>query len=403
MVHVTDSAEIEEILKSSSFIQVASRVGHSQLIPGALSTLDGLEHSQRRRIESKLFRPDRIEYYRQAALLPSMAAAMDELRSLKDASGVVRTDLVPLTWRMAQAIPAVLAGIDGAGDAAGAATLTTYVKDIAAAVTIGWQVGDHEEILRRGLEARAALRRDFFDSSVARRRNLLAEVRAGRRAAGDVPRDLISLLLQNLRPDEDAGTILAETMMFLMASITTTAGAFPHFIVRLLDWMADHPEYRPELVNQDFIQRAVNESLRFFVASPARLREAREDCLLASTGRRVTAGAKFALWFVPANMEAATFGPDALEFNPLREDGRNRPWGLAFGAGPHSCIGRTVITGFPRRTADGGSAHVYGTMTTLALHLFEAGLEIDPDSPPRLTSSTFYDEYVSLPVTLTAL
>ncbi|WP_246658694.1 hypothetical protein [Mesorhizobium sp. J18] len=39
-----------------------------------------------------------------------------------------------------------------------------------------------------------------------------------------------------------------------------------------------------------------------------------------------------------------------------------------------------------------------GSLVTVARGLYRAGMELDPDSPPRLDPATHYNNYVSVPV-----
>lgn len=403
---LTDYREITEVLRSKSFASVAFPLGHATMVPGSLGALDGEAHAERRRLTAKLFGGLAVAYYVERALLPTIDSALADLFGpgrLHDpgADQPVRADLVPLTWRLSHSIPALLVGLDGIEGAEASERFIRYLQAIALAVTVDWQRGDHDRILADGKRAQALLEADFFDSSVARRRELVGRLRSGELAEEDLPRDLITLLLLHWRPEWEPELLVRETMFFLVASVTTTAKSFPHFVVNLSRWLEAHPDRRAEARTLPFLQRAANESLRFFVASPARLREAREDVVLTTTGRRVAAGERVALWFLPANAQQDEFGQDADQFNPLREVSGRAPYGLAFGAGVHMCLGKPLITGVTLRDGDGGAVPVTGTMSHMAAALLDAGMVLDEDRAPRMNDRTYYSEYASLPVVFT--
>jgi cytochrome P450 len=195
-------------------------------------------------------------------------------------------------------------------------------------------------------------------------------------------------------PEWDDEQPLREASLFLLASTQTTAGALVLFVLRLEAWFDDHPEDRALIASDpEFLRRAASESLRLTVASPARVRIAREDVVLAS-GRRVAAGEKLALWFGPANAEAR-FGADAQRFDPHRVVEEGVPWGLAFGIGPHACAGRPLATGIRTPGLEDSS------MVTIVRRLYDAGLELA--GPPVPDQGTHYDAYVSVPIRLRAI
>jgi cytochrome P450 len=74
------------------------------------------------------------------------------------------------------------------------------------------------------------------------------------------------------------------------------------------------------------------------------IRRTVRDTTLRS-GRRIAAGARVALVNDAINRDQAVFGVDADEFNPWRVlPAGIHDYGLAFGAGSKSCIGKALIT-----------------------------------------------------------
>jgi hypothetical protein len=134
-----------------------------------------------------------------------------------------------------------------------------------------------------------------------------------------------------------------------------------------------------------------------FVASPVRIRRALEDVTLKS-GRTIKAGERVGLLFLDANQNAEMFGETANRFDPNRELTTRAPWGLAFGTGPHSCIGRPLVTGLVS-----SNRQVDGTMVVMARRLYDAGMRLDPSKPVLRDKGTFHVAYADVPVVLDPL
>jgi len=261
-------------------------------------------------------------------------------------------------------------------------------------LTVEWSKLHPDALIAEGLQARAALDAEFIGPSARRRQALVAEYRAGDLTEEDLPRDLVTMLELHRDPAWDDELPLREVAVFLMAATQTTTQAFPHLIVQLEAWLAENPTYRPMISSDEtFLRRAAYETLRLFVASPARIRRATRDVVLAS-GREVPSGTRLALFFRPASADASIFGDHADRFDPTRDLPQVAPWGLAFGGGTHMCVGRPLVTGV------GSRGESDGTIVLVARALYDAGLALDPDRPPLRDETTYYDAFESVAVVL---
>jgi cytochrome P450 len=161
---------------------------------------------------------------------------------------------------------------------------------------------------------------------------IFAELYAARRR---VPRDdLLSDLLaaridgQHLSEDE----LLAFGWLMLVGGNDTTAG----LIGNGLELLARNPEQRAALVESPaLIPAAIEEMLR--IASPTHTLPRRAACDIELEHGRIPAGSRVHLLWASANLDEREF-PDPERFDIRRNAGRH----LAFGHGPHFCLGAAL-------------------------------------------------------------
>ncbi|HZV52388.1 MAG TPA: cytochrome P450 [Candidatus Dormibacteraeota bacterium] len=144
--------------------------------------------------------------------------------------------------------------------------------------------------------------------------------------------DVMSILLQQV--DEAGGRISVaefENMfwLFAVAGNETLRNAIPGGMIALLE----HPEERSRLErDRSLLPGAVEEMLRWWTPVIHFRRTATRDCELA--GHRIRAGQKVVVYFTSANRDRRVFAePDRFDV------GRSPNDHLAFGHGPHFCLG----------------------------------------------------------------
>jgi len=116
--------------------------------------------------------------------------------------------------------------------------------------------------------------------------------------------------------------------LLLGANVTT-----PHAVSGTILGLIDHPaEYRRMLQDPSLVTSAVEEGLRW--SSPANhfMRYAKQD--LELSGVRIRAGDALAVWLGSADRDEEVFD-DPFRFDAGRRGKRH----LAFGFGPHTCVG----------------------------------------------------------------
>jgi cytochrome P450 len=158
---------------------------------------------------------------------------------------------------------------------------------------------------------------------------------ARRRASpGDADRDVLTRLIQG----EEAGERLSERELLhniifvLNAGHETTTNLVGSGLHTLLEW----PEQRARLIARpELIRSAVEEVLRF--ESPNQLGNRLTTEAVEIAGVTIPAGTYLTIGIGAANRDPAEF-PDPDRLDIAREPNRH----LAFGSGPHVCIGLNV-------------------------------------------------------------
>jgi len=157
--------------------------------------------------------------------------------------------------------------------------------------------------------------------------HLLAEEK--RRRPGD---DVMSILLAQV--DDDGGRVSVEEFenlfwLFAVAGNETLRNGLPGACIGLLE----HPSVQDDLrADPSLLPGAIEELLRWWTPVMTFRRTATSDCRLGGVG--ILAGQKVVVSFTSANRDDAVFAdPDGLDIR------RSPNPHLAFGHGPHFCLG----------------------------------------------------------------
>ena len=400
---VDSYAEIDEILRSADFDQ-GSHFESRPVYGESLVTIDGPVHRQRRRTLMGMFTHEALHRNEREALAPAIERTLQALKATRGKDGLVRADLVPMLRGFFIGISASVTGVDGADEPVRRARLQALVAKLEAASGVEWSTRDQAEVLEEGILARRELIRDYLQPALDRRIALYKKVEAGEAAKSEMPSDLLSVLAQSGEDGHEGedSYVWRECTLFLVAGTQTTSHALPHVLWHLDQWWIAHAEDRSRSTDVEFLRAAANESLRLHQPVPALLRIATRDVTLKSSGRTFREGERVALYFSSANREEALFGADVENFNPNRPFSRKPPpWGLTFGSGAHTCIGRALVTGLSRRYDDADPTK--GTIVGVLSALFQAGAELDPDNPPVRNKDSYHDAFASMPLILRKL
>jgi cytochrome P450 len=189
---------------------------------------------------------------------------------------------------------------------------------------------------------------------------------------------------------------LSEAVLYFLASTGTTARVIPHAVAEVSSWLDRTSEEKTVLADPAFLNAVAAESLRLHPSTPAIFRRAIVTGRLPS-GLAVGRGALLRLDVHAANRERAVWGDDADRFDPRRTVPPGyRPWGFAFGAGSHLCIGQPAATG-SRGPEDGG---VDGLIARVLEPLYAAHVALDTERQPQRYRIGHFEAYGSFPVRL---
>jgi cytochrome P450 len=367
----------------------------SVIMADVLLVLHGAEHRARRLLELKVFRRDFFRYYEQELFPATLSQTMRPFVE----SG--HADLIDLGYRVTMNLTADFAGIDRPlKSAEETKKLLALVMCFSEGATLVHSTRNKEEVRQ---EVRAALREfehGFYMPSLNRRRALLERVRQGDLAETELPRDVLTVLAQNEdRIDLPPDVMMREIAFYLQAGSHSTANATAHAFHDLFTWASQHPEDAQRMASDPlFQQRCVHESLRLHPASPVAWRK--PICPMhLPTGDQAATDDKVIIDLAHANRDTSVFGADADVFNPHRTlpDGVP-PWGLTFGVGVHTCLGRDLDGGvLPRQDSD-PATHQYGIVPLFVRALFAHGARPDPQQPARHANHTQRPNWGSYPI-----
>lgn len=355
------------------------------IMEGTLLTLHGDAHRVRRMLEFRVFRRSFFRYY-ETEVFPR---ALDDLLRPTVAAG--RCDLVDFGVRITMNLTADFAGIDRPErSAAETAALLELVKTFSEGATLVHSTRDKDEVRAEVRAALSVFEQRFLQPSIARREALLARHARGEIDEDALPRDVLTVLLRNEeRVDLPPDLLCREIAFYLQAGSHSTSNSMIHAMHEIFLWCDAHPADRERLLRDPFfLQRCVHESLRLHPASPVAWRKPVCPVHLPN-GAEATTGDRVEIDLYTANRSRDVFGEDADVFNPYRTVAAgNEPFGLTFGTGVHTCLGRDLDGGLVPKAGADPATHSFGIVTMLVRALLEAGAAPDPGNPPQRATYT---------------
>lgn len=374
---IVDYEEASKALRDLNLAQSLYDEG-AVIMQDVLLTLHGDAHRARRTLEFRVFRRDFFRYYETEVFPRTLAETLAPYL----AKG--RADLMELGYRVTMNLTADFAGIDPPErSAAETERLLRLVMTFSEGATLVHSTRDKEQVRAEVRAALGEFDREFLGASIARRKNLLAQFAAGAIREDDLPRDVLTVLLRNEDKLELPPDVLRREMAFyLQAGSHSTANSTTHAFHDLVEWGRSHPGDGARMRSDPvFLQRCIHESLRLHPASPVAWR--RPVCPVSlDGGARLGPDDRVVVDLSAANRSRDIFGADADRFNPHRSlAGGTMPFGMTFGTGVHSCLGRDLDGGVLPRPDTDPATHQYGIVTLFVRALLAHGARPDPDDP----------------------
>ena len=350
------------------------------LLERVVLSLYGSEHRNRRNAESKIFRRDFFHHYEREVLPRTLEQT---LAPFVDRG---KCNLVDLGYHIMVNTTADFTGIDRPERSSEETRhLIALLRTLVRATTLGQcNVADKGPIKAEIQTAIEEFDERFFAPSIERRQRLFEEVEREEKNEDDLPRDILTVLLEaEEKLDLTRYDFLREAAFFSLAGAVTSIHSLTHTLHDIFEWIDEHPEDSQRLrTDPFFLQLCVHESLRLNPSSPIAKRRPLKPTHVKSVGD-VAETDELIIDLRAANRNQSVFGDDAEQFNPYREIPKSlHPYGLSMGMGAHACLGRNLAVGVvPKKGADPATHH-YGTVPVILAELLKCGIRPDPDDSP---------------------
>lgn len=365
----------------------------AHLMEGVIVNLHGADHLARRRLENRLFRRDTFVKWEHELIPQLIESVFGQLE--EPTAG----DLVTIARRTMMRLSSLVAGIDIDADLESFTRMSALMSKLAAASTVVHATGDKAEIVRIGDEALAEFVDAYLSPARNRREQLIAQAVNNEIEWGDLPSDVLTVLLSNQdNLDLPDAVIAREIAYFPWVGSHSTSAALVHVMHHCFTWETDNPGTLEQLANnRELLQRFVHESLRLHPASPEATRIATHNLRLSS-GIDITENSLVVVDMVLANRDETIFGPSANEFNPFREvpEGVAR-WGLTFGTGFHACLGQELAGGLALDQQQVGS-ELFGAIAVIVQAVLQRGGHPHHTLSPEMDTATRRPVWRTYPV-----
>jgi cytochrome P450 len=389
---VTSYDQGDALLKRADLRQALYDAG-AILMERVLVNLHGTDHRTRRAAESRVFRRDFFRYYETEVFPVTLEQTLAPYLARGEA------DVCDFGYAVMMNLTADFTGIDRPDRTAEeTGALLAILRTLGKAPTLGTTTGDKDAIRAEIKAALEAFDSRFYQPSKRRRLDLLADHAAGRIGDDDLPRDVLTAILENpqtaTEPDD---VLMKEAAFFLLAGAFTSIHSMTHAVHRIFEWFARHPEQEAALrSDMTFLQRAAWETSRLHPSSPITRRRPVAPVDLPGLGL-VAPEDTISVNLMAANRDTARFGPTAADFDPWRDTGGTPLYGLSFGVGAHSCIGRQLAVGVLSK--DGrDEAPQYGSIPLILARLMQAGVRPHPEKAPQMDVASGRPNWASYPV-----
>ena len=345
-----------------------------------LVCLHGEEHKKRRKLENKIFTREVFKYYENEVFPRTINETLEPYKEHG------KMDLVDYGFRVLLNLTADFSGVDRPEKTKKETeTLLGLLKIFASGATLHHSTRDHEEVKNEVRDALKSFDEQFLKPSIERRKNLIKK-----QAYEELPSDILTVLLVN---EDDLNlpyeVLQREIAFYLLAGAQTSIHSLVHVFHEIHEWIKNNPLKKIKLKDDPiFVQKCFLESTRLHPSSPIALRKPVCPVKLPDD-KEANLGDSVVIDLYNSNRDKKIFGEDADKFNPYREppSGQNL-YGLSFGLGMHSCIGRNLAAGVNSKPDTDPNNHHYGTVTMILRELISRDAIPDPNNKPRMDDKT---------------
>ena len=345
-----------------------------------LVCLHGEEHKKRRKVENKIFTREVFKYYENEVFPVTINETLEPYKE----NG--KMDLVDYGFRVLLNLTADFSGVDRPKKTKKETeTLLNLLKIFASGATLHHSTRDHEEVKEEVRNALENFDEQFLKPSIERRKNLIRK-----KDFENLPSDILTVLLVN---EDDLNlpydVLQREIAFYLLAGAQTSIHSLVHVFHEIHDWIKNNPKEKLKLKDDPiFVQKCFLESTRLHPSSPIALRKPVCPVKLPDD-KDAELGDSIVIDLYNSNRDKKVFGDDADKFNPYREppSGQNL-YGLSFGLGMHSCIGRNLAAGVNSKPDTDPNNHHYGTVTMILRELISRSAIPDPKDTPKMDDKT---------------
>lgn len=393
-VLVNNYKEATAILTNRDFAQ--SLYDESSIImQDVILTSEGDSHINRRKTEFHLFRKEISRNYEQVDFPKILKPIID------DAVSNGSSNLVELGYLVTMNVTADISGIDmSENNFLKTRNLLRLVKIFSEGATLVHSLKNKKKIRQQVLDALEVFDKEFYSSSLNRRKGLLKKFECGEINEDHLPKDILTSLLRNQKKLHLSNEIIRrEVAFYLQAGSHSTANASTHAFHELFEWIKSHPEDKNIIQNNKFfLQKCVFETLRLHPASPVAWRKATKIAKLLGKNK-VKEGDRIIIDLWNSNRDISVYGLDATKYNPYRGTPKNYPpWGLTFGIGSHACLARVLDGGEIPKSDTDIDRHNFGLITCFMKYLLDRGAEPSNEDSPQEDNKTERQNWGRYPI-----
>jgi len=344
-----------------------------------LVCLHGDEHKKRRKVENKIFSREIFRLYEDKIYPITLEQTIQPFLNKG------KMDLVDFGFRVLLNLTADFSGVDRPKKTPEETeTLIKLLKIFASGATLAHSTRNRDEVKQEIKIALKEFEERFLGPSIKKRESLIKK-----NQEDDLPKDILTALLANqetLKLPYDV--LMREIAFYLLAGAQTSIHSLVHTFHEVTMWIEKNPDKKNCIFDPIFIQKAAHESTRLHPSSPVAWRKPTCPVQLPNN-KEAKEGDKIIVDLYTCNRDEEIFGEDAKQFNPFRKapSGQNT-YGLSFGLGMHSCIGRNLAAGVVPKEDTNPEDHHYGTVTLILKKLFENKAMPNPNDPPKMDEKT---------------